>query len=141
MDSITWLRDGSEVRGESIVFSQTQILSDTSSATYQHILSSEDISSLVGSFTCQVEDVSGNLVERTLALNGINNVDSLSITNNNLFYITKMQLLAMVAPSRLVVVLHRGVSVVLVWLTGLSGGLVKELCWLVGCHYHTLSWY
>ncbi len=65
------MRDGSEVRGESTVFSQTQILSDASSATYQHILSSEDISNLVGSFTCRVvEGVSGNMVERTLALNG-----------------------------------------------------------------------
>ncbi len=67
MDSITWLRDGSEVRGESTVFSH---LSDASSATYQHILSSEDISNLIGSFTCRVVEVSGNMVERTLALNG-----------------------------------------------------------------------
>ena len=79
MDSITWLRDGSEVRGESTVFSQTQILSDASSATYQHILSSEDISNLVGSFTCRVVEVSGNMVERTLALNGTTIVDSLYI--------------------------------------------------------------
>ncbi len=78
VDSITWLRDGSEVRGESTVFSQTQILSDASSATYQHILSSEDTSNLVGSFTCRVVEVSGNMVERTLALNGDGLIDNIS---------------------------------------------------------------
>ncbi len=70
MDSITWLKDGLEIGDESTEFSQIQILSDTLSATYQHILSSEDISNLVGSFTCRVVEVSGNMMKRTLALDG-----------------------------------------------------------------------
>ena len=65
------MKDGSEVRGESTMFSQTQSISDALSVTYQHILTSEDISNLVGSFTCRVVDGANNIVERTLALNGI----------------------------------------------------------------------
>ncbi len=91
MDSITWLRDGLEVRGES---TQTQILSDASLATYKHILFSEEISNLVGSLTCRVMDVSGNIVERILALNGTKNMDflSLSITYTCMFCINKVLL-------------------------------------------------
>ncbi len=71
VDSIIWLKDGVEVRNESTMFSQAQILSDTLSATYQNTISSGDISNLVGSFTCRVMDVSDNMVEKTLDLNGI----------------------------------------------------------------------
>ena len=86
MKSTTWLKDGSEVRDESTMFSQIQILSNTLSATYQHTISTEKISNLVGSFTCRVVDVSGNMVERTLALNGSFNILVRSWNPSLIFY-------------------------------------------------------
>ncbi len=71
MDSITWSRDGLEVGRDSTIFTITQEIIDPLSATYQHVLFIRDQSNLVGSFTCRVEDVSGNMDEKTLVINGI----------------------------------------------------------------------
>jgi hypothetical protein len=66
VDSVTWRRDGVEVGPQ---FNQTQTLTDTVSATYQHTLSS-DVAEFVGSFTCEVRDAAGNTDSRTLNVNG-----------------------------------------------------------------------
>ena len=63
-----WLKFGTVVGTE---FSQAQTITDALSASYQHTLSSENIANLVGSFTCMIEDVEGNIVSRILRLNGI----------------------------------------------------------------------
>ena len=68
MDSVTWSKDGGEVGPE---FNQTQVLTDTLSATYVHTLSSEDIGDFVGSFTCEVRDADGIVDTRTQILNGM----------------------------------------------------------------------
>lgn len=70
IDSVTWFKDGSEIRGNSSVFSQNQTITDRMDATYQHILSSESATHFVGTFTCVVRDGSGIMATRTLALNG-----------------------------------------------------------------------
>ena len=67
MDSVTWRKNGVKVGPE---FTQTQTLTDTVSATYQHTLSSDSFAEFVGSFTCEVRDAAGNTNSRTLNLNG-----------------------------------------------------------------------
>ena len=72
MDSVTWLRNGVKISRNSSLFSQTQTIMDTVSATYQHTLSSRDYSNFVGNFTCQVRDGTTNISRSTstLELNG-----------------------------------------------------------------------
>ena len=67
MDFVTWRKDGVGVGPE---FTQTQTLTDTVSATYQHTLSSDSVAEFVGSFTCEVRDAAGNTDSRTLNING-----------------------------------------------------------------------
>ena len=67
VNTVTWRKDGVEVGSE---FTQTQTITDTLSATYQHSLSSEDIANFVGNFTCQVEDTDGNMDQRSLFISG-----------------------------------------------------------------------
>ena len=49
-------------------FTQTQSLLDPVAAAYQHTLSSDSVSLLVGNFTCVVRDAAGNNDSRTLDL-------------------------------------------------------------------------
>ena len=51
-------------------FTQTQSLLDPVAAAYQHTLSSDSVSLLVGNFTCVVRDAAGNTDSRTLNNNG-----------------------------------------------------------------------
>ena len=67
MDSVTWRKDGVEIGPE---FNQTQKLPDALSATYKHTLSSKDLADFIGNFSCEVEDRSGNINNRTIILNG-----------------------------------------------------------------------
>ena len=68
VDSVTWRKNGVEVGPE---FSQTQTITDTLSATYQHTLSSEDIANFVGNFTCEVRDTADGMDQRSQFINGI----------------------------------------------------------------------
>ena len=67
MDSVTWRKNGVEVGPE---FTQTQTLTDTVSATYQHTLSNDSVAEFVGSFACEVRDAAGNTDSMTLNING-----------------------------------------------------------------------
>ena len=60
VDSVTWMKDGVEITGDDPDFSQSQIITDASSATYQHILSVRNVLHFVGRFTCIMRDVVGN---------------------------------------------------------------------------------
>ena len=71
IDAVTWFKDGSEVRGDSSEFSQTQTITERVTATYQHILSTGSAADFVGRFTCEIRDGSGVTASRTLALNGV----------------------------------------------------------------------
>ena len=51
-------------------FTQTQSLLDPVAAAYQHTLSSDSPSLLVGNFTCVVRDAAGNTDSQTLNLRG-----------------------------------------------------------------------
>ena len=68
MDSVTWRKDGVVVGPE---FSQSQTITDTLSATYQHTLSSEDIANFVGSFTCEVRDTTDGVDMRSQLIDGM----------------------------------------------------------------------
>ena len=67
VDMFTWLKDGSPVGTE---FTQNQTITDALTATYQHILTSDDIANFVGSFTCIVRGRDGVSASRTQILNG-----------------------------------------------------------------------
>ena len=41
VDSVTWLKDGSEVRGNSSVYNQTQTITDAVMGTYLHTLTGQ----------------------------------------------------------------------------------------------------
>ena len=71
IDSVTWFKDGSEIRGNSSEFSQTQNITDRVTATYQHILSNGSAADFVGRFTCEVRDGRGVTASRTLSQNGM----------------------------------------------------------------------
>ena len=71
IDTITWFKDGYEIRGKSLEFSQTQNITDRVTATYLHILSKRKTADFVGNFTCEVRDGSGVTTSRTLVLNGM----------------------------------------------------------------------
>ena len=60
VDSITWMKDGSLITGDSSTFSQTQTITNTILSTYHHTLSSSNSSNFVGSFTCTIRDADGN---------------------------------------------------------------------------------
>ncbi len=81
--STTWLKDGTVVGTE---FHQAQYITNELTATYQHTLSSGDIASLVGSFTCRVRDIEGNSVSRTLRINGTMNLYSKCTVNHRKMY-------------------------------------------------------
>ena len=66
MDSVTWMKDGVEITGDNLDFSQSQMITDRSSATYQHTLFVLDALHFVGKFTCIVRDVVGNKDARDL---------------------------------------------------------------------------
>ena len=52
-------------------FSQRQTITDTLTATYEHTLSGENLTSFVGSFTCELQDADNNMAMRTLQINGM----------------------------------------------------------------------
>ena len=66
VDSVTWRRDGMEVGSE---FSQMQTITDTLTTTYQHTLSSDNETNLIGTFTCELQETDGNTVTRFLGMN------------------------------------------------------------------------
>ena len=66
VDSVTWMKDGVEITGDDPDFSLSQIVTDISSATYQHTLSVRNVLHFVGRFTCIVRDVVGNNDTRDL---------------------------------------------------------------------------
>ena len=71
MDSVTWMKDGSIITGDSSTFSLTQTITNSTLSTYHHTLSSFNSSNLVGSFTCTIRDAAGNSNSRTQILNGM----------------------------------------------------------------------
>ena len=77
MDSFQWLKDGRVIDKDSSKYNQTQIITDGSSVTYQHTLSSERKTSFEGRFTCLVRDVYGNSESRMLMLNSKSSADVL----------------------------------------------------------------
>ena len=71
IDSVTWFKDGSEINGNSSVFSQTQTITDRETAIYEHILSNGSAAEFVGRFACEVRDGRGVTASRILSLNGM----------------------------------------------------------------------
>ena len=71
VDSVTWMKDGSLIPGDSLTFSQYQTITNAISSTYDHTLSSSNSSNFVGSFTCTIRDAVGNSNSRTRVFNGM----------------------------------------------------------------------
>ena len=72
MNSVIWTKDGIAINVNSSPFSQTQPVIDKVTATSTIILSSSNISSLVGSFTCDIMDGNGRSSSSgLLQLNGM----------------------------------------------------------------------
>ena len=67
MDSVTWMKDGSPITGDSSTFSQAQIITNNISSTYNNTLTATNSSDFVGSFTvtCVIKDAAGNSNSRT----------------------------------------------------------------------------
>ena len=82
VDSVTWRKDGVEVGSD---FSQRQTITDTLSATYQHTLSSENISNFVGNFTCEVRDTADGMNQRTTFINGMSLYNSRDVSDFSIF--------------------------------------------------------
>ena len=68
VNQVSWLKDDLVIRKDSPIFSQSQIITDATSVTYLHTLSSGNVSNLDGRFACIVRDASGGSVNRTVAL-------------------------------------------------------------------------
>ena len=66
VDSVTWMKDGVKITGDDPDFSQSQTITNASSATYQHTLFVQNVIYFVGRFTCIVRDVAGNNDTRDL---------------------------------------------------------------------------
>ena len=71
VDSVTWTKNGSLITGDSLTFFLTQTITNATSSTYHHTLSSSNSSNFVGSFTCTIRDAVGNSNSRTQTFNGM----------------------------------------------------------------------
>ena len=65
--TVSWRKNGVPV--DLSLYEQSQRLVDAESATYQSVLFSDDVTNLVGAFTCEVSNVRGTAQE-TVELNG-----------------------------------------------------------------------
>ena len=68
----SWTRDGVLISDSDPLFMQTLTLTDKSTVTSQLVLSSANISSLVGTYQCFVTDGNGQRSEASLIINGNN---------------------------------------------------------------------
>ena len=82
VDSVTWRRKGVEVGSE---FTRMQTITDALTATYEHSLSGENLTSLGGTFTCELRDIDNNIVMRTHLLNGKIHYLKVTIINTDYF--------------------------------------------------------
>ena len=71
VDSVTWMKNGLNITRDDPDFTLTQIITNPTSASYNSTLTSNSLTSLVGSFTCIVRDAAGNTDTRTQTPNGI----------------------------------------------------------------------
>ena len=71
VDSVTWMKDGSLITGNSSTFSQTQTITNTILSTYNHSLTTSDSSNFVGLFICTIRDAAGNSNSRTWTFSGM----------------------------------------------------------------------
>ena len=80
--TVNWRKDGVHIDNDLYQLSQRVV--HTENATYENILSSENITDLVGVFTCEVINVRGSFEER-VELNG-NLVNRCIINTNTILY-------------------------------------------------------
>ena len=70
VDSVTWMRNGATITANSSIFTQSQIITNATTATYHNILTSFSSSNfMMGSFTCVIRDAEGRNKSQTF--NGI----------------------------------------------------------------------
>ena len=67
---VNWTKDGQPLMVDAITYQQSQRVVNTSTATYENVLSSVNISNFFGTFTCTVSNTRTTApVERTDVLN------------------------------------------------------------------------
>ena len=67
--TVTWRKNGAVVEVDGTTYHQSQRVVDTTTATYDNILSSADIANFMGTFTCSVSNSRGGS-DRSATLNG-----------------------------------------------------------------------
>ena len=65
--TVTWRKDGQPIN--ETLYERSQRLVDAESATYENVLFDDDVANFIGSFTCEISNVRGRVVETTV-LNG-----------------------------------------------------------------------
>ena len=70
VNSYTWTKDGVLISDSDLLFNQTLTLTDNSTVISQLVLSSANISSLVGTYQCIVTDGNGRMAKASLQING-----------------------------------------------------------------------
>ena len=70
LNSYTWTRDSVLISDSDPLFNQTLRVTDRSSVISQLVLSSANISSLVGAYQCFVTDGNGRMAKALLQING-----------------------------------------------------------------------
>ena len=80
VDSVTWMRNGATITANSSIFTQSQIITNATFATYHNILTSLNSSNFIlGNVTCAIRDAAGKNESQTF--NGIQHLYTLKIHN------------------------------------------------------------
>ena len=91
MNLYTWTRDGVVISDSDPLFSQTLTLTNRSTVTSQLVLSSANISSLVGTYKCIVTDSNRRRSTSSQVING-NFLSFNNLSVNMAVYVTSLQL-------------------------------------------------
>ena len=73
VNSWEWLKDGMVINKSDSSYNQTQVITNYTTPTYVHSLSSEDMFDTKGRFTCLVRDSEGNTDQKTIMINSKSN--------------------------------------------------------------------
>ena len=69
MTTVTWKINNQRLVTDGNRYQQTQVIVDSETAEYENILYSNDVSNLVGVFTCIVQNARGSN-NKTISING-----------------------------------------------------------------------
>ena len=70
VDSVTWLKNGATINTATTNFATAQSLTNPLQGGYENVLTSQQASDFVGTFTCRLTDAEGTSTNRNLIVNG-----------------------------------------------------------------------